>query len=116
MTKKVKIRIDTLDGRVETDISKIPWSIIKTPEEIEEELERDYPSEDKASYLLYTCNFCLEKFYLIHPVRGKNMNPSSDGFLIRVSERNERIIPTCRTCLLELSRRNEPFSMNLEGW
>jgi hypothetical protein len=114
MTKEHEYRISTLD-----DIKGKPsFTHIKTPEEIEaEEAERQrlYPSEDKASYLLYTCNLCMEKFYPIHPVRGKNMDPDKGGFLI-ISEKSKRTTAACGNCILELSRRNEPFIINCEGW
>jgi hypothetical protein len=63
-----------MDGPIEYE-DDIPSSPRRTPEEIEEERARLYPTEDIASYLQYPCSYCQDEYYLIHPDRGKNMNP-----------------------------------------
>jgi hypothetical protein len=110
--------METMDGPIEweDDIPPIP---IKTPEEKAEELERYYPRSDKATYLKYTCHFCLDTFFLISPFRSREMNPYSEGFIIRTRSKtqdsnNKRIMPACRKCLLDLRNRRENAWTNHE--
>jgi hypothetical protein len=112
MTEKRITRIRTLDG-----FDNEPFvSYVKRLEEEEAELERLYPHPNKATYLKYKCHYCDgNKFYLFSPVRSKNMNPTSDGFII-IPKTSKKATTVCRSCILELSRRNEPFRMNLGGY
>jgi hypothetical protein len=116
MSEKRKFRIITLD---DPNWDGKTFDYTKTPEELEAEaaeLERLYPDPSKATYLKYTCHYCDgNKFYLFSPFRSKNMNPTSDGFII-ISDTSKKVTPVCRSCILELSRRNEPFRMNLGGY
>jgi hypothetical protein len=52
---KYKHTIDTMDGPIswEDNVPPLPH---KTPEDLEVERVRLYPSEEIASYLLYVCN------------------------------------------------------------
>jgi hypothetical protein len=109
MVKKYKHHINTMDSIIEVE-DDIPPSPRKTPEEKEEERARLYPTEDIAFYLQYPCSYCQDKFFLVHPIRGKNMNPYSGGYIL-VSERDRRIIPICHKCVLDFSGRDEDFSI-----
>jgi hypothetical protein len=115
MTEKREYRISTLDDIKGPGI----FTYTKTPEELEgeeAELERLYPHPSKASYLKYNCHYCnSNKFYLYSPFRSANMNPVSEGFII-IPKTTKKPTPICRECILELSRRNEPFRMNLGGY
>jgi hypothetical protein len=113
MTKKYKHSIDTLEGTIE-GWSDIPPTTLrpprKTPEEGEVERKRLYPDTSKASYLQYPCYYCGNEFYLKNPNRGPNINPLSDGFILTTDDNNKRLMPTCRVCVLEMSRQNEEVS------
>jgi hypothetical protein len=109
MTSKYIHRIDTLDGPItyESDTPPLPH---KTPEDLEAERVRLYPSEEFASYLLYVCSYCLDKFYLIHPDRGENMNPYRGGYTLE-SKDGRRLRPVCHRCVLHLSWKDEDFRL-----
>jgi hypothetical protein len=107
VTKKYTHRIDTMDGVIEYE-DESPPSPRRTPEEMEEERARLYPIEDIASCLEYPCGYCQDKFYPIHPLRGKIMNPYRRGYVLE-SERDRRIIPICHNCVMDFSGRDEPF-------
>jgi hypothetical protein len=109
MIKKYKHGIDTMDGPIEWE-DDIPPSPRRTPEEMEKERARLYPTEDIAFYLQYPCEYCQDKFFLVHPIRGKNMNPLRGGYMLE-SENDRRIIPICHTCVLDFSRRDENFRL-----
>ena len=106
---KYKHTTDTLDGPVEWE-DDVPPTVRKTPEELEEERKRKYPSTEIADYLLYVCSYCLDKFYPIHPDRGKNLNPFRGGYMLE-SEDDGRLIPICHRCVLHLSWRDENFRL-----
>jgi hypothetical protein len=91
MTKKYKHRIDTMDGPVEYE-SDTPQSPHRTPEELEAERVRLYPSTEIADYLLYTCNYCLDQYYPMHPDRGENMNPWRGGYVL--VSKDDKLRPT----------------------
>jgi hypothetical protein len=78
---KYKHHINTMDGVIEVE-DDIPPSPRRTPEELEEERAILYPLEDIAYYLQYPCSYCQSMFFLIHPIRGKNMNPYSGGYML----------------------------------
>jgi len=101
--------INTMDGVIEYE-DDIPPTIRRTPEGLEEERVRLYPSEDIASYLRYTCSYCQNEYYPIHPDRGENMNPYRGGYVLE-SERDNRLIPICHRCVLHLSWRDENFRL-----
>ena len=61
---KYKHHMNTMDGVIESE-SDVPQPPIKTPEMLEAERVRRYPSTEFASYLLYVCSYCLDKFYLV---------------------------------------------------
>jgi hypothetical protein len=105
---KYKHRIDTLDGPIEYEDESPPLPR-RTPEEIEEERVRLYPSEEIASYLLYTCSYCQDQYYPIHPDRGENMNPYLGGYMLE--SKDNRLRPICHRCVLHLSWRDENFRL-----
>ena len=64
--------------------------------------------ESPAEVTLWS--YCQDEYYLIHPDRGKNMNPFRGGYKLE-SERDEKIIPICHRCVLHLSWRDENFRL-----
>lgn len=111
---RYKHKMETMDGVIEWE-DDVPETPIKTPEEKAEELERYYPVRNKATYLKYTCHFCLTPFFLISPFRSRDMNPYSEGFIIRTkSKSRSMVIPACRQCLLDLCNRRENVWTNHE--
>lgn len=107
MTKYIHT-IDTMDGPIEYEADPPP-SPRRTPEEIEEERARLYPTEEIASYLRYTCSYSLDKYYPIHPDRGKSMNPFRGGYML--VSKDDRIRPICHRCVLHLSWQDENFRL-----
>jgi hypothetical protein len=107
MTNKEDKRMYTMD---DDEYYKIPPVEYKMSKEQSEQLDKDYPPPDKASYLRYPCQFCNELFFLISPYRSKGMNPYSEGFMVKYknSKRKTKVpTPTCRKCLLDLCNRDE---------
>jgi hypothetical protein len=109
MSKKYIHRIDTMDGVIEYE-SDTPQPPHKTPEDLEAERVRLYPSEEIACYLLYECGYCLDEYYPVHPNRGENMNPLRGGYVLQ-SKRDGRLAPICHRCVLHLSWQDEDFRL-----
>jgi hypothetical protein len=105
---KYKHTIDTLDGPIEWE-DNVPPTIRRTPEELEEERKRKYPSIEIADYLLYTCSYCLDQYYPVHPDRGENIERYRGGYVL-VSKDN-RLRPICHRCVLHLSWQEENFRL-----
>jgi hypothetical protein len=79
--------------------------------EKEAELQRLHPDTSIASYLRYQCHYCNNPFYLVEPIRDRGLNRLHGGFILVFTK---RLIPTCRNCILEMSRRNE--SISIKQW
>jgi hypothetical protein len=115
MIKKREFRIYTLD-----DIKgPISFDYTKTPEELEAEeaeLKRRYHTEDICQYLQFSCSYCGDPFFRMHPVRGRNMNPLSQGYFISPKQ-SKKITGICSKCMKELSDNNDcNFTFSSEGY